>query len=734
MTATDAAAFRQDSPPPLPAQPSGAVVEYDNPQHKNWSSPTRLMALPEARESRADRWFWTLVALALAALYLYALLSFWAPANPGTDQNGYYAGGRQFAHTLSTGLKPASDYNFVGRMWVTAPSGVNYPKYPLGMPILAAICIWVFGERGYEYAHLIPPVATVLATLGVFAITRRIAGGFVGVMAMLLLACGQTTLTLAVNPLSHAACTCTVVWGIFFLLRWLQTGAIWRGILAGALFGFAYMIRYTEGLLLLPLGVAMLYAARWKMPGVKRLAITLGATLLVVSIAAGVATLMRNGMVDPGWLKPLGEENGRPFKLLLTAVSIAAITSAFIEARSLVRLLAVGLAWLIPVLYLTIFNMVNMESFTSYAGTNESTGFGGDYFYGNWEKMIRVLHDQGLFFIAPIGVLGLVMMARRLPMVAAILALWFVPSVLLYTAYYWAPDNMGVAYSRFVVSQMPALIIAAAWFMGELARRPMRNATGRIAIGLVVFISCALGIHRTLLGSEWGQRLTVRANLQIQARQNMNLHGLGREVRRAVDGSPKQKAARVVKDDSDVLLFTEGERLNHFQWLGGWQLFDVGAFNYERATRQFSRTINENEPDPIDPTRMKFLQGVYKGKDQRALQAEQNALIANALKAGKRVFFALSDSQSKVFGRQIDRRQFEVKEVGTYNDVPSPRTADDFLLPNERPKLPINRFGRGTAFGGPNFLGNERNFYRIGQVTLKQTAATAPATTRTTQP
>ena len=68
-------------------------------------------------------------------------------------------------------------------------------------------------------------------------------------------------LALADNPNSHASCVAFVVWGMFLLVRWWQTGSIWRGALAGFLLGYACLIRYSEGLLILPILVATLLAA-----------------------------------------------------------------------------------------------------------------------------------------------------------------------------------------------------------------------------------------------------------------------------------------------------------------------------------------------------------------------------------------------------------------------------------------------------------------------------------------
>ena len=69
----------------------------------------------------------------------------------------------------------------------------------------------------------------------------------------MILACCQVLLSFAEQPLSHGPALCMVTWGMYFLLRWWQTESIWRGTLAGLCLGYAVSIRYTEGLLLIPL-------------------------------------------------------------------------------------------------------------------------------------------------------------------------------------------------------------------------------------------------------------------------------------------------------------------------------------------------------------------------------------------------------------------------------------------------------------------------------------------------
>jgi len=94
-------------------------------------------------------------------------------------------------------------------------------------------------------------------------LARQIAGSFTGALAAILLGSSQLMMMLADNPNSHASCLAFIVWGMFFCVRWLQTGSTWRGILGGMLVGYAATIRYNEGLLFAVLCVVVLSRLRW---------------------------------------------------------------------------------------------------------------------------------------------------------------------------------------------------------------------------------------------------------------------------------------------------------------------------------------------------------------------------------------------------------------------------------------------------------------------------------------
>ncbi len=217
------------------------------------------------QESTADRWVWGIVAAVAIIAYAMAVHVFWSPAHGGVDQNGYLVGGKLFAQTWSTGFKPTDPFAFVGRMWVEADNGKYFPKYPMGLSVIYAIALKIGGAKyGVLLAFMVNPVAMTLGIAATFLIVRLAAGSFAGLLAAIIMATSPVTLGLTNNPNSHATALCCVAWGIYLLLRWWQSNGLWRAIVAGFLLGTAVTIRYTEGLLVLPLMLVALLNLRWR--------------------------------------------------------------------------------------------------------------------------------------------------------------------------------------------------------------------------------------------------------------------------------------------------------------------------------------------------------------------------------------------------------------------------------------------------------------------------------------
>ena len=217
------------------------------------------------RESAVDRWVWGLLAIIAIAAYAISLHVYWSPAHGGVDQNGYLVGGKLFAATWSTGFKPSDPFAFVGRMWVEAADGKYFPKYPLGLSVIYAITLKIGGAKfGVPLTFMVNPVAMTLGIVATFLLVRLIAGSFAGMLAAIILATSPVTLGLTNNPNSHATAIFCVAWGMYLLVRWWQSNGLWRAIGAGLLLGMAVTIRYTEGLLVLPLILVALLNLRWR--------------------------------------------------------------------------------------------------------------------------------------------------------------------------------------------------------------------------------------------------------------------------------------------------------------------------------------------------------------------------------------------------------------------------------------------------------------------------------------
>src|SRR5947199_5578008 len=210
-------------------------------------------------ESQRFRRVLLALGVVLAAGCFLATRGYWVAADPGVDENAYLVSGKLLARTGSPGFTPADPYSLVGKMWIGTREGRFYPKYPLGQPLLVALAVKTAGLRA---AYWINPLLMTLALLGVFRLGREIAGSFAGLLAMIAMAASPATLNEVNDPDSHASSLCCTTWGMLLLLRWWRTGKLHHAALAGLLLGYSAIIRYTEGLLLLPVALAVLFRCR----------------------------------------------------------------------------------------------------------------------------------------------------------------------------------------------------------------------------------------------------------------------------------------------------------------------------------------------------------------------------------------------------------------------------------------------------------------------------------------
>lgn len=591
---------------------------------------------------------WAAVAMGVATLLTLGLLMIWAPGHPGVDQNGYLVGGRLLAETGRYGFVPPDPFYFVGGMWNLGPDGQTYhPKYPLGLPALYAVLIVLWGhDTGTWAGHLVSPVATGLAVLGTYTLTRaavgRPHGRFAGVLAAILVGVSPTVFVLGNNPNSHAATLASVVWGMAGVVIWWRLALAGRPVAAfvaagwaGLLLGWAVTIRYTEGLLLIPAGWA-------------------GVCVLLAAWRAG------------GW---------RP--------------AAVVVGQGVVLLLA----WAVPVGAMLAFNRAEFGAWTGYDTTRESTGFSWQFFVANWDLVLREMDDRLLavgFGIAMVGLAAMLIGGRGRegsrpsePLLAVMLLLWAVPCMVCYAAYYWAPETNNVGYARFFVTVIPALALSAAWGvtvgatrMAEagqgLSRR--RRLVAPIAAGVVVAVASAC------LAAQSAEQAVP------EARANLVMHLASEALyRSAPPGS---------------VVFSEGRVLHHLQFVGEYQTY--GTDNFSRnAVQRLAETASTEVAHPLQPDRAAALYKLLKDKTEAELIAEQQKLMTAAFERGVRVFFAGTANAVRDFRRRfVPENRFDVQvsdrwqEPGEYRMTRWMRSGSEpppwaARRPDARPPSPI---------------------------------------------
>ncbi|MGA2583689.1 MAG: glycosyltransferase family 39 protein [Tepidisphaeraceae bacterium] len=596
-----------------------------------------------------------LLALAIVAGFAEVVKSYFVPAIgvPGVDENAYLVGGRNVAEHGSPGMHPETPFAFVGPMWDLGRDGWFYPKYPFGTPLLDASAIWLTPGHDVRAAFAISPICAALSVAAIFLLGRMLAGPFWGLLGAILLASNSTLLQLALVPSSHAPDICFALWGMTALVAWVRGGKLWLGIIAGFLIGFAMTIRYTEGLLLLPLAIGVLLKIQWK--------------------------------IWRSWLKQS------------TAI----------------------LAWSIPVGTLLIFNHITTGHWTGYDATNESTGFTLAEFQAKWQSTLQAMDIEGLSLLLPVGILGMLMMLGRNWRMGLILIAWFVPSVLLYMAYYWGEAGQGVSYLRFFLASYPPVIVAAMWLISKIAD----SWAARIGAGVFVAAVAMLGIYNTL-----------PAMAQTQA-SNLGLAYSGAAMHDTIASSNLHHAI-----SGKPIFFSDeqgggmgSQLLLYLQFIGGGDWYTGSSFVADGEGRGrpgrfgggggpgragpgpgfgpglgmgqgMAGQNGANNPSPMDPERQEYLQKVYANYSNYDLRIQEKNLISSALDQGRPVYGVLNVSTGYDFIELMESEGFSCKVLAKWQEptveLPASPLSDGGGPPGGGRGMGRGGFGGGGPAGG----------------------------------
>jgi len=649
-------------PPPA----SLGVAGIGAPPHPSLPSATFRRVPPPAidrslpllvQESPAARHLALLLALWFTAFFALVVFTFWAPADAGVDQNAYLVGGRLIAQHFTPRYDLPNPFAYVGAMFIRTPAGVYYPKYPIGLPLLYALVFWIFGPaKAVTLAFAISPVSATLAILGMFFLARLFAGSFAALLAAILLASSQIMLLLADNPNSHAACLAFVVWGMFFLIRWWQTGSVWRGALAGFFLGYACLIRYSEGLLILPIAVATLHRLRW----------------------THWRSWLRNAVPALAWALP--------------------VVSLLIFNK-----LTLG-TW-------TGYDSTNESEFGSaFTWAKLST---------TWEQMVRTLYDTGLFFTFPLGIAGLFMLFRRHWQLATMMLAWFLPGVALYTAYYFSPD-MGLAYARFFLTFLPAALVGvavcfndgilAAGSGGGVGGAERRTpASLAMTVGIITAIGASVGLYRSTLGMENGRNDAQGLPQEFLDRQNLAV--TGQVLAQHIPAHSTVFAGQVRG------AMGPQSAINYIQFMGDWNLFTTSAFSLNRrfgfGGGPMMNPDNAAAPTPRQREQVEYENSIYLNKSARDLLAEETKVINTALNTGQHVFVVSTPADVENFQDNLrPRTQYTFTTLARWDDLTEPveeipQTGFGFGA-----RRPPN--GGGFGGGGPGGRRGPGGFFGFG--------------------
>lgn len=398
--------------------------------------------------------------------------------------------------------------------------------------------------------------------------------------------------------------------------------------------------------------------------------------------------------------------------LVLPLAAAALLSIRWSRVTSYLRAALPLAAWLLPVGALLLYNWLSMHYLTGYDPTHESTGFTWAGFQNKWEYTIAQLHSYGLFMLLPLGIVGLLLMPTRGAWrIGLLLAAWFVPSVLLYIAYYWGQQGNGIAYLRFFITLFPPMIIAAMWLLSAVVRpdagdAPRHRTRPVIGFGLVALFVAAVATVSVYVSLP---------DLQEQHDQSMRLSAVTRVLR---DAAP---AARYSSGAPTPLLFADergmfSKLMMHLQFAAEGEWYSSSAFVRDNrfgggpTGRQPNfgmpgQADNADSPTPFQAERRDYLNQIYAKYKPSELAAElageEKRLVESALDDGRPVYAVLNTQTASDFRSRMSKDGFVCTEIAAWKD-PEAAAEDNTGF---RPADFRGFGGPGMGPGGPGMGG-----------------------------
>jgi hypothetical protein len=361
----------------------------------------------------------------IIVIYGWIEIIHFTPAYQEVDPDGYLTLAKRIARSRSLAVEQDDPFMYQSHVWVENKAGKVIPKFAPGYPFLMAIAYLIGGD---DAMFIVSPVMGAIALVGCYFLFRLWMSRLATLAGVFSLAVNGMILTYSGYLLTHASNMCVVVWGMFFLWRWVRGMGRFSGIGAGLLLGAAVTMRHTSALL----GMALIAAVviRW-------------------------VTYFRTEQADKSPLKP--------------TMIIFASYSFF------------------PVL-LMIYNWTLLDSpfTTGYGLSGEQLAFSWGNIIKNARLLASGLNYTGLFLIFPLGLAGILLVGSNGESLMRFL--WFAPLYLLYSSYYWAFGNK--AYYRFLIVTFPVIAGSAFALMDKATGSSIKKAVAFVLIlGFLIFVT-----------------------------------------------------------------------------------------------------------------------------------------------------------------------------------------------------------------------------------------------------
>lgn len=192
------------------------------------------------------RSLFAILASVLAMLHFLIILGFFAPGLSTPDAQGYFTQARLIAEKGRTYIEPESIVQYIAPHWHPAKGDHYFSKYPPGLPALLAVFFRIGGPAA---ATLIIPLLASLTLLGLFFFSRELVCQKWALVAEAVMAFNPPANEHALFGDSHIAVCFFLIWGLYFLFRWLKTDSLGWAVAAGLFIGMIPTIRYPEILL-----------------------------------------------------------------------------------------------------------------------------------------------------------------------------------------------------------------------------------------------------------------------------------------------------------------------------------------------------------------------------------------------------------------------------------------------------------------------------------------------------